>query len=247
MKKVVLLSALSLACFVTGCVNLPQTPPAEKTLKTTGAWDVNRSVMLAAENSGNYEIALKTGDEELAARPDNDEAKIIMARLLSRTGQAQRASSLIETVKEDPDGLVLIERVRCLIAMNQGSSARELIDEQEEMGRIHGKENLFEAHKLLAVALDLEGDNKKAQTLYSSLLAQREDPAVRMNFGRSLIATGNYAQAAEILMPLVDSPKYPQARILAAGAVKKAGDKRQARSLLEGYLPDKQIDGLLKK
>jgi hypothetical protein len=45
----------------------------------------------------------------------------------------------------------------------------------------------------------------------------------------------------------VDSPKYPQARILAAGAIKKAGDKRQARSLLEGYLPDKQIDGLMKK
>ena len=247
MRKIILLCALSVVCALSGCITQPQTPPAEKSLKTTGAWDVNRAVMLAAENSGNYEIALKTGDEELTARPDNDEAKVIMARLLSRTGQAQRANSLIETVKEDPDGLVLIERVRCLIAMNQGSSARELIDEQEEMGRIHGKENQFEAHKLLAVALDLEGDNKKAQMHYASLLAQREDSAVRMNYGRSLIATGNYAQAAEILMPLVDSHKYPQARILAAGAINKSGDKRMARSLLEGYIPDGQISKLLKK
>jgi predicted Zn-dependent protease len=203
--------------------------------------------MNAAELSGNYEIALKTGEEELKARPDNDEAKIVVARLLSRTGQPQRAASILDSIQNDPSGKVLIERVRALIAMGMGGLARELIDEQHEMGRIHGKENQFEAQKLLAVAYDLEGENRKAQAQYSALLAQREDSAVRMNYGRSLIATGNYSQAAEMLMPLVDSQTYPQARILVAGALSKSGDKRLARSLLEGHLSDKKIEGLLQK
>ena len=245
MKKLALVVLACASIALTGCADRPRT--VNKELRTTGTWEVNRSVMIAAERSGNYEIALKTGEEELKERPDNDEAKIIVARLLSRTGQAQRATSLIETIKEDPEGLVLIERVRALIAMGIGNLARELIDEPHEMGRIHGKENQFEAQKLLAVAYDLEGENRKAQAQYSALLAQREDSAVRMNYGRSLIATGNYSQAAEMLMPLVESQKFPQARILAAGALNKLGDSRLARSLLEGYLSDKQIDELMKK
>ena len=246
MRQLVFVAVFGLSLIISGCAT-QQNNTASRTLRTTGTWDVNRSVMIAAERSGNYEIALKTGEEELKERPDNDEAKIIVARLLSRTGQAQRATSLIETIKEDPEGLVLIERVRALIAMGIGNLARELIDEQQEIGSIRGKENQFEAQKLLGVAFDLEGEHLKAQKQYAALLAQREDPAVRMNYGRSLIATGNFSQAAEVLLPLVDSATYPQARILAAGALNKSGDTALARSLLQGYISDQKIEGLLKK
>ena len=245
MKKIALVVLACASIAITGCADQPRS--VNKELRTTGSWEVNRSVMSAAEHSGNYEIALKTGEEELKARPDNDEAKIVVARLLSRTGQPQRAATMLQTIKDDPDGRVLIERVRSLIAMGMGNLARELIDEQTEMDAIRGKENQFEARKLLAVALDLEGDNRKAQMQYAALLSQQEDSAVRMNYGRSLIATGDYSQAAEILMPLVDSQTYPRARILAAGALNKSGDPKLARSLLEGYLSDKQIDELMKK
>ena len=246
MKKFALMVVAVIAVAVSGCATQQQTR-GDNALKTTSSWDVNRAVITAAERSGNYEIALKTGEEELKARPDNDEAKIVVARLLSRTGQPQRASVLLESIKDDPDGRVLIERVRSLIAMGMGGLARGLIDEPGEMGRIQGEENRFEANKLLAVAFDLEGEHRKAQRQYAELLAQHEDSAVRMNYGRSLIATGSYSQAAEMLMPLVESQKFPQARILAAGALNKSGDSRLARSLLEGYLSDRQIDELMKK
>ena len=238
---------LLFSVLISGCGTQSGMKAPDGKLQTGASWEVNRAVMVAAENSGNNEIALKTGEEELKQRPDNVEAKIFVARLLCRTGQPQRSSSILETIKSDPDGRVLIERARTLIALDLGSLARQLLDEPEEMDRIVGQDNKFEARKLLAVAYDLEGENHKAQALYSDLLSQKEDSAVRMNYGRSLIATKSYAQAATILMPLTDSQEFPQARILAAGALKKSGDSTLARNLLEGYISDSKIDELMKR
>ena len=247
MQKTGFAFVMGVSLLLAGCAADQRIPSEDKALRTTAAWEVNHAVMTAAERSGNYEIALKTGEDELRAHPDNDEAKIIVSRLLTRTGQPQRAATLLGSIKDDPDGRVLIERVRSLIAMDMGSLARELIDEPEELAKIRGKDNQFEARKLLAVAMDLEGDNKRAQAQYTALLSEREDPAVRMNYGRSLIATRDYGLAADILMPLVDSQAYPQARILAAGALFKSGDSRLARNLLEGYLSDRKIEELMRK
>ncbi len=215
---------------------------SENALKTGSSWEMNQSVMLAAERSGNIEIATSAGEAELQARPENDEARFIMARLYSRQGSPEQALSTLEGVSDGmkTDPRYRLERARALIASNRAVEAR---GELESIGSAGNSER--EVRKLKGVCADLVGEHALAQETYRGLLAEQEEGSVRYNYGRSLIASREYRQAASTLVPLVDNPAYARARILAAGAFMRSGDTTSARNLLEGYLSSSEIDDLL--
>lgn len=211
-------------------------------LKAGNSWEVNRSVMQAAERSGNIDIALATGEAELQARPENDEARFAMARLYSRAGSPDQAFSTLEGVSDGKRSgtLFKLERARALIASNRAAEARQELD---SIGGPGASER--EVRKLKGVCADLVGEHALAQETYRGLLSEQEEGSVRFNYGRSLIASRNYSQAASTLIPLVDNPNYARARILAAGAFMRSGDRTSARNLLDGYLSSSEIDDLL--
>lgn len=211
-------------------------------LKAGNLWEINQSVMLAAERSGNIEVAMSAGNAELQARPENDEARFIMARLYSRQGSPEQAFTTLEGVSDGrkTDPRYRLERARALIASNRAMEAREELD-----GIANAGSSDREVRKLKGVCADLVGEHALAQETYRSLLSEQEEGSVRYNYGRSLIASRNYGQAASTLLPLVDNPSYARARILAAGAFMRSGDKVSARNLLEGYLSSSEIDDLL--
>lgn len=165
----------------------------------------------------------------------------MLARLQSRSGRADQALATLAKIPADKQQSDFhLEKMRALIASNKPHEA------VAQMQHIDATDKLFrEFEKLRAVANDLMGRHPEAQAIYSTLLGEREDAAVRFNYGRSLIASGSFAQAASVLGPMVDNPDYPQARILAAGSLMRAGNIPAARSLLQGYLSDPEIDQLI--
>jgi hypothetical protein len=60
-----------------------------------------------------------------------------------------------------------------------------------------------------------------------------------------LISSENYDEALAVLRPLIDSPQFIEARIMAAAALNRKRDNKGARDLLEGYLPEQEIDRVL--
>jgi Tfp pilus assembly protein PilF len=101
------------------------------------------------------------------------------------------------------------------------------------------------ARKLKAIGEDLEGRHGEAQKIYAQLLIEKDEPSVRFNYGRSLLASRRYSEAVAALRPILDEPRLAQARVVAAAALASQNDKRAAKSLLESYLPAEDIDRLL--
>lgn len=243
MRLRILLLCLAVAVLAGCAPRHASLKPGDNALLSGNSWEVNRAVMLAGERSHSLEVAIKAGEEELNARPDNDEARIILARLQSRAGRPEQALNTLEGVSAGgaakPE--CLVEQARAHIASNQPAEALKLLD---AAAGAQG-DTLHAVKKLRGVAEDLTGNHAAAQELYRGLLTEREDSSVRFNYGRSFIASHSYSQAASALIPLVDNPDYPQARILAAGALMRSGDRAGARNLLEGYLTSTEIDALL--
>lgn len=235
---------LLLIVFMSACVpKQVKLKDSDNALLSGNTWEVNRAVMLAGEKSNALEVALRAGEAELEARPDNDEARIIMARLQSRVGRAEQAISTLEGLSSQAaqSPVAQIERARASIVLNRPGEALSFLAGINTDARDINQE----VKKLEAVAYDITGQHEMAQEIYKDILSRREDAATRYNYGRSLINSGKYAEASSALMRLVDNPNYPQARILAAGALLHSGDSQGARYLLEGYLSAAEIDKLL--
>jgi Flp pilus assembly protein TadD len=206
-------------------------------------WQTNRVVIRAAESSGNVHVALSAATEEVAARPDNDEARVILARLLTRTGQPQQALITLEPVANQNAPEVLLEKGRAELSMGNVAEAAGLLDRSLASSPLPSR--VREAHKLRAVVFDLSGEHGTAQGLYRSLLGERDDVGIRYNYGRSLIASGDYKQAVSMLLPLVELYEIPQARLAAAAAMARSDDREGARNLLHGHVDEDAISRML--
>lgn len=244
MLKRVLVPVLA-ALLVAACSPMQHVTKNDDALHAKNSWDLNYAIMQAADRSDNIEIGISAGVAELDARPDNDEARILLARFQTKARRPEQALyTLSQLAAGHKDSVAArIERARAYIASGRMDEARA---DLEAIGTAPAEYDR-EKRRLLAVTEDVAGNHAKAQELYRALLAEREDAPVRFNFGRSLITTRNYPQAANVLLPLTENARYPQARILAAGAFLKSGNKTAARNLLEGYLSRMEIDELLEK
>lgn len=241
-----LLAAIALAFVLAGCAAAPRHASVDdrhNALLAGSSWETNRAVMEAGERTGNLQIALSAGESELKDRPDNDEARVMLSRIETRVGRPEQAfynlSQLSPRHRETPQAE--LEYARACIATSRFKEA------QESLEKVSSREPdiVWEKKRLSAVTEDLSGEHALAQQHYRDLLAEREDEAVRYNLGRSYISTRDYRLAAAALLPLTENPRYPMARVLAAGSFAKIGDKTAAKNLLEGYLSDYEIESLL--
>ncbi|MDR1608091.1 MAG: tetratricopeptide repeat protein [Deltaproteobacteria bacterium] len=207
------------------------------------SWKANEAVMKAAERTGNYEVGLLSGQKELDARPDNKQARIFMARLQTMAGTPDRALYTLEPLKDDANPEARLEWGRALLRDNQIVEAKEILEKLINLdGDLPVKRS---ARKLYAISQDLQGKRDDAQKLFRELLVERDEPTVRFNLGGSLVASNKFDEAIAILQPLLDTPRFMEARFLTAAALSRKNDKKAARNLLEGYLPEPEIRRLL--
>ncbi|MDR1046034.1 MAG: tetratricopeptide repeat protein [Candidatus Adiutrix sp.] len=234
-------------CFLLpGCAaaKLPDKPAVEELSRSMDSWETNMIIIRAAEKSGNLDIALGTAKAEIAQRPDNQEGRLVLARLQTRTGQPEQAMITLESCARPGESSVLLEKARAGLALGLVPEAVEMLQRSKEADPPHSL--IWEIDKLSAVAADLSGDHDSAQNLYRALLGRQDDPGLRYNYGRSLISSGRYGQAVNILLPLVERVDMPQARVAAAAAMAKNKDVEGARNLLHGYMTDEDINRVLK-
>jgi Flp pilus assembly protein TadD len=206
-------------------------------------WAANQAVMRAAENTGNFEVGLNAGQRELDVRPDNKDARLFMARLQTMAGLSEQALFTLEPLKEDQSIAARIEFARAILRDGRPKEARPILEKLTQ--EIKEPQDQRTARKLLGICEDMEGQRQKAQSLFRQLLVERDEPTVRYNLGSSLIASGNFDEAISILKPLVDSPRYLEARLMTAAALSRKKDKKSARGLLEGYMSESEIKRLL--
>jgi Flp pilus assembly protein TadD len=229
-----------------GCAARKRPDP---TLALDNNWETGLKIIRAAEAGGSLSVALSAAARELELRPENLEARLILARLQTRDGTPDKALATLAALPEktapnaEQDASLALEKGRALLALGKIPEAKEAFG---RLPRDLSPASLRrEAEKLRAVAFDLEGRHEDAQSLYRSVLAEREDAAVRYNLGRSLLAGGQYLQAAETLLPLADMQDMPRARLAAAAALAKSGRKEMARNMLSGQLAPGTLDSLL--
>jgi Flp pilus assembly protein TadD len=238
------MAGLLLLALTFGCqagANKPKKALAE--LIGADTWAANQAVMRAAERAGNVEVGLNAGQKELDARPDNKEARVFMARLQTMAGLSEQALFTLGPLKEDQSVAARLEFARAYLRDGRPKEARPILEKlAEELQDLSEKRA---ARKLLGICEDMEGQHKKAQALFRQLLVERDEPAVRYNMGSSLIASGNFDEAISVLKPLVDSPRYLDARLMTAAALSRKQDKKSARGLLEGYVSESEIKRLL--
>jgi FimV-like protein len=238
-----ILAAFILLPLTLGCQNSLKSKTTLAELISSDSWAANQAIMRAAENAGNLDVGLNAGQKELDARPDNKEARIYMARLQILAGLSEQALFTLEPLKEDQSGPVRIELARAYLRGGQTKEARPILEKLTKEGQNPQEQRT--AKKLLGICDDQEGQHQKAQALFRHLLVERDEPSVRYNLGCSLIASNNFDEAISILQPLVDSPRYLEARVMTAAAFSRKNDKKSARGLLEGYMSEREIKRLL--
>jgi tetratricopeptide (TPR) repeat protein len=206
-------------------------------------WEANEAVMKAAETAGNVEIGLQAGERELAARPENVEARLFLARLQTRAGLVDQAMFTLEPLADDRSVAARLELGRANLAGGRLEEAEAFL--QEAMDASPTTDQSRSLRKLSAIAEDLRGRHAEAQKLYAQLLIEHDEPSVRINYGQSLLLSREYSQVVTILTPLLDSPQYVKARFVAAAALAGRKDRAGARDLLESYLPESEIKRIL--
>jgi Flp pilus assembly protein TadD len=237
------LAGLILLTLTLGCQSWSKPKTSLSELMSTDSWAANQAIMRAAENAGNYEVGLNAGQKELDARPDNKEARIAMARMQTMAGLSEQALFTLETLKEEHSNAAKIEFARAYLRDGQTKEARPILEKLTKEAQDPQEQRT--SRKLLGICEDLEGQHQKAQAIFRQLLVERDEPTVRYNLGSSLLASANFDEAISILKPLVDSPKFLEARVMTAAALSRKNDKKSARGLLEGYMSDREIKRLL--
>ena len=239
----VVICLLCLCFCVSGCAARKASVRGDKLVEAGDSWQTNKVIIRAAEKSGNLDVALVTASSEVSARPDNDEARVILARLLTRTGQPQQALITLESMGDGTKPEAALETARAELALGNAEKVNALLDQAESGSPSRALAR--ETKKLRAVAFDLVGDHAAAQAAYRSLLGEHDEMGVRYNYGRSLIASQDYGKAVSMLLPLVEMYEFPQARVAAAAAMAKNKDVKGARNLLHGYMPEAEITRIL--
>ena len=235
-KNVLLLfAAVTVSAFLSGCqtrdtAKAESAPPSD--------WAIQKTIIKASENNGDLATALGVSERAAEADPDNADAKLWKARLLMKAGRLEQAEDLLAEIADHQDPLLLVEQGRMALLKNDAAGARE--SETRALAQIPDSRD---AKTILAVSLDVLGEHIRAQEIYRSLLANKEEASVRYNYGRSLALSGDSSRAIETLYSLSEREDMPQAKMLLAELFIDKKDFETARRILRrDGMPDADIE-----
>ncbi len=210
-------------------------------------WESNEAVMRAAESAGDYRLALMTGKDFIARHPDHVDARVMTARLMTRTGDAQQALRTLDfiPVAERTDASNM-EKARALMTLGSAEKALELLEAMPEAKTdAMPTDKTRNVKKLLAVALSMNGKLDEAATVFESLMSQSDEPEVRYNYARTELYAGRSQHAYDLLAPIVNT--FEPAKTAAAMALWRLGREDECRALLSGLVKAEAFDAWIKE
>lgn len=212
------------------------------------SWDSEKSVIEAAEKTGNWNTVISVANDVIAKNPTNVEARVFLARALTKTGDPTQALRVLNFVTGVDTSAMRIERARALLSMKDYNGALKFLAPLAESDPTKVSKDLTVADRrtarsLAAIAYSMSKQYAKADALYESLLSELDDPIIRYNYARSLFLEGRAEDSLTQLRPIMDA--VPAARPAAVAALMKLGREQEARALLKGHLEPEKIDQLL--
>jgi Flp pilus assembly protein TadD len=198
-----------------------------------------------AAQTGDSITAAALFQQRLEQNPDDVDARVGLAGAYLAENAIEQAEAAIAPLRErsaaDPRVLVMAARLDLARGDLSGASVRVIA----ATARAPGSRDVLMVRGMLE---DLRGDHMAAQAAYRlALAAAPGDPAVINNLALSLVATGDAAQAADLLTRLAgDRPERapPKLRHNLALALGALGKEDAARPLLSDLKPEELEENL---
>lgn len=201
------------------------------------------NVALAAEASGDGQMALQIYASALAKDPSDTKAAVQYARALVNNRQLGLARELLSRQLAARPGQPDLSREFGTIEVLQGQAASAVPRFDVALNA-----NPHDVRALVnkGIALDMLGRHAEAQQLYHRADAlSPDDPAVRNNLAMSLMLHGRTQEASDILQGMTggttDNPRIRNNMAVLAAA---SGDMARARQLTAGVISDVELQSL---
>lgn len=207
-----------------------------------------RGLGLAYEALSAYSLAQRHLEAALEAKPDDAEARVALARVLTRFGQYQRAREELWSVLHrapDNEPALLLFGVYAETRQQMQQALDNLAsfdDRQKKLGRVSGHATLLVLADLLARTNQSEAALALRQTVR---LADLSSPALTLELARGAAERDSHELARQLVLPLVTRhPEQTDAwQILAAAALElgKLADAAAALARLDGRARDPEV------
>lgn len=190
-------------------------------------------VALAAEGSGDRELAASMYSTAAAELPSDTAVQLRSAEGLARNGRVEEAAGLLRRrLRDDPRQAELLATLGSIeVLSGQPAQAETTLTEALAI-----RPDNIRALVNKGVALDLQKRHGEAQGLYrQALTLTPRDAAISNNLALSLLLSGHAAEAREALLPFRDDTTVPERVRINLGILEAAGGNGgEAQRLLAG-------------
>ncbi len=202
------------------------------------------NVAMAAEASGDHQMAVQIYAGALARDPSDVQAAIRYARALVNNRQVGLARELLSRQMASRPGHPDLSREFATIEVMQGQAASAVPRFDVALA---ANANDVRALVNKGIALDMLGRHPEAQQLYLRADAlSPDDPAVRNNMAMSLMLLGRAAEANQVLQGVANhADNSPRMRNNMAVVAAANGDMARARQLTAGDISDVELQSLV--
>lgn len=186
-------TAILTACTPAANDHSELTPPERKLFEQASA----------QRAAGNTEDAIKLYTQAAKLSSGSVEAHIAIAEMLRADNKAAQSLSMLQDalILQPSDARLYMEAGFSHVAKAQYADAINSFDRAIELDK-----ELASAYSGKAVSYDLQGEHENAQLIYAEAKARGlGSPALDNNYALSLIFSGKYAEAIEMLKPHVNS------------------------------------------
>lgn len=201
------------------------------------------SVAMAAEASGDSQMALQIYATALAKDPSDTKAAVQYARALVSNRQIGLARELLSRQLAARPGQPDLSREFGTIEVMQGQAASAV---PRFDVALNANPNDVRALVNKGIALDMMGQHLEAQQLYRRADAlSPDDAAVRNNLAMSLMLLGRSQEAGDVMQGIAaGNGSSPRMRNNMAVVAAANGDMARARQLTAGEISDVELQSL---
>jgi Flp pilus assembly protein TadD len=228
-----------LCAALSGCAQ----PPGSEAAKQTMPADSRLRVALAAEQSGDRELAVTMYAAAAEEAPNDTVVLQRCAEGLARSGRLAEAASLL--TRHMPSGPRRTDLMLTLgsieVLAGQPMQADAALSEVLAV-----RPDDVKALTNRGIALDMEKRHAEAQALYRKALALAPgDVAISNDLALSLMLSGHAMEARQVLLPFRDVADLPERVRINLGIVEAAGgDHASAQQLLAGSVNARDLAAL---
>lgn len=214
---------------------------SERTPEVTQSTRLN--VAMAAEASGDNQMALQLYATAVAKNPSDTNAVVLYSRALVNARRIGLARELLARQLEAQPGQPSLARELATIDVLQGQPAAALPRFDLALAK---DPNDVRALVNKAIALDMLGQHQEALALYRRAdTLSPDDATIRNNMAMSLMLAGRSGEAEQVMQNVAAGPvAVPRIRNNAAVVAASAGDMARARHLANGEISDTELRSL---